>query len=253
MLRMKNTAIVTGAAGGMGLAVAAQLARDGMRVYAIDVQPDLLEEECKRLSGEGLDVRPIVIDISSEEAVTSLPQKLGEDFAQLRVLVNNAAISPKRQNRRVPVTELSFADWQKVIDVNLSGAFLMCRTCLQPMMKAGFGRIINNSSVGGKTVIGIAAASYNASKAGILGMTRAMALEVAPLGVTVNAICPGRVETPMAAGATKEANAALLARTPVGFFGQPQDVADLVSFLASERSRFITGASIDINGGMAML
>lgn len=249
----ENVAIVTGAGGGMGLGIARQLALDGLKVYGIDVQSELLLSEFDKLTKEGLDVAPLVLDISSEEAVAGLPAALGEDFANVTVLVNNAAISPKRNNKRVPFVELSLTDWQRVLDVNLTGAFLMSRACLPPMLERGYGRIINNSSVGGKTVIGIAAASYNASKAGLLGLTRVLAMEVAPHGVTVNAICPGRIDTPMAAGATQQANDALLARTPVGFFGQPQDVGDLVSFLASSRSRFITGAAIDINGGLAMV
>lgn len=248
-----KVAVVTGAGGGMGLGIARQLALDGLKVYGIDVQGELLLSEFDTLAKEGLDVAPLVLDITSEDAVAGLPDALGADFANVAVLVNNAAISPKRNNRRVPFIELSLDDWQRVIDVNLTGAFLMSRACLPPMLERGFGRIINNSSVGGKTVIGIATASYNASKAGLLGLTRVLAMEVAPHGVTVNAICPGRIETPMAAGATAETNEALLARTPVGFFGQPQDVGDLVSFLASPRSRFITGTAIDINGGLAMV
>ena len=248
-----KVAIVTGAGGGMGLGIARQLALDGMKVYGIDVQRDLLVGEFERLSSEGLEVAPLVLDISSEDEVATLGAKMGEDFGRLAVLVNNAAISPKRNNRRVPFVELSLADWQRVIDVNLTGAFLMTRACLPPMIEQKFGRVINNSSVGGKTVIGIAAASYNATKAGLLGLTRALAMEVAAQGVRVNAICPGRIDTPMAAGAMEEANKSLLARTPVGFFGTPQDVADLVSFIASPRSRFITGAAMDINGGLAMV
>jgi len=249
----KKVAIVTGAGGGMGLGIARQLALDGLKVYGIDIQPDLLYSEFEKLKGEGLDVAPLVLDISSEKSVATLPRELGSDFDKLAVLVNNAALSPKRNNKRVPFVELSLDDWQQVINVNLTGAFLMSRACLPPMLASNFGRIINNSSVGGKTVIGIAVASYNASKAGMLGLTRALAMEVATQGVTVNAICPGRIDTPMAAGATEEANKALLARTPVGFFGQPQDVGELVSFLASTKSRFITGAAIDINGGVAMV
>lgn len=248
-----RVAVVTGACGGMGLGIARQLALDGFKVYGLDVQDEPLRAAFARLLAEGLDVTPLALDIADEAAVTGLPDRLGPDFERVAVLVNNAAISPKRNNRRVPFVELPLADWELVLRVNLTGAFLMARTLLPPMMRAGYGRIVNNSSVGGKTVIGIAAASYNASKAGLLGMTRALAMETAAQGITVNAICPGRIDTPMAAGATAEANAALLARTPVGFFGTPQDIADLVSFLASERSRFITGAAIDINGGLAML
>jgi 3-oxoacyl-[acyl-carrier protein] reductase len=249
----KRVAVVTGAGGGMGLGIARQLAADGLRVYGLDVQDKLLGDSFGTLSAEGLDVHPLTLDIADENSVASLPDRLGEDFSRLGVLVNNAAISPKRGRKRAPFTELSLEDWDAVIRVNLTGAFLMSRVCLPPMLAAGWGRVINNSSVGGKTVIGIAVASYNTSKAGLLGLTRALAREVASAGVTVNAICPGRIDTPMMAGAAPETNADLLARTPIGRFGTPEDIGHLVAFLASEKSGFITGASMDINGGMVML
>lgn len=237
----------------MGLAIAAQLARDGLRVYGLDVQKEVLSDAFSGLKAEGLDVVPLVLDISDTEAVSAFPQQLGEDYGRLRVLVNNAAISPKKNGKRASFMELSFGDWSTVLGVNLTGAFLMSQVCLPPMLEAGYGRIINNSSIGGKTVTGYSVATYSASKTGLLGLTRALAMEFAPAGVTVNAICPGRIETPMTDGAVPATNSDLLKRTPVGRFGTPQEIADLVSFLASNKSSFITGASIDINGGLAML
>jgi 3-oxoacyl-[acyl-carrier protein] reductase len=246
-------AIVTGACRGMGLAIAAQLARDGHRVYGIDVLEEPLAAAFAGLRAEGLDVVGLPLDLRSEQAVAALPQRLGADYERIAVLVNNAAVSPKRNGRKTAFVDLSLDDWNAVMGVNLTGAFLMSRICLPPMIRQKFGRIINNSSVGGKTVIGVAAASYNASKAGLLGLTRALANEVAAQGVTVNAICPGRIETAMTSGAAPETNAALLQRTPVGRFGTTQEIADLVSFIASRRASFITGAAMDINGGLAMV
>jgi 3-oxoacyl-[acyl-carrier protein] reductase len=252
MTGSSKAAVVTGAARGMGLAIARQLAREGHEVHGIDVLPEI-EEAFAALAAEGLAVRAHRLDISREEEVLGLPDRMGAAHGRLAVLVNNAAVSPKRNGRRLGFTDLTLDDWRQVMEVNLTGAFLVTRSCLPPMLRNGWGRVVNNSSVGGKTVIGVAAATYNASKAGLLGLTRALALEVAPRGVTVNAICPGRIETAMAAGAVAETNAELLRRTPVGRFGTPQEVADLVAFLASERAGFITGAAIDINGGLAML
>ncbi len=249
----EEVAVVTGAGRGMGLAIAAQLARDGLRVYALDVLRDELYNACAGLNAQGLDVRPLPLDLSDPQAIAALPQRLEADYDRLRVLVNNAAVSPKRGGRKIAFVDLTLQDWNQVMAVNLTGAFLMCQVCLPPMLKAGFGRIINNSSVGGKTVIGVAVATYNASKAGLLGLTRALAMEVSPQGVTVNAICPGRIETAMTSEATPETNAALLKRTPVGRFGTPQEIADLVSFLASRKAGFINGAAVDINGGLAMV
>ncbi len=253
MAEDKSVAVVTGACRGMGLAIARQLAHDGMRVWGVDVLEGALHDSFVGLREEGLDVRPLVLDISDEAAVGRLPECLGGDYDRLRALVNNAAVSPKRGGRKLPFTELSLADWNAVLSVNLTGAFLMSRVCLPPMMRARHGRIINNSSVGGKTVIGVAVATYNASKAGLLGLTRALAMEMGPHGITVNAICPGRIETDMTREAVPETNAALLERTPVGRFGTPQEIADLVAFLVSAKSSFITGAAFDINGGLAMV
>lgn len=246
-------AIVTGACRGMGLAIAAQLARDGFRVYGIDVLQAPLDAAFAELKAAGLDVVPMPLDLRDEAAVNALPQRLGTDYDRIEVLVNNAAVSPKRNGRKTAFVDLSLEDWNAVMGVNLTGTFLMSRICLPPMIARKFGRIINNSSVGGKTVIGVAVASYNASKAGMLGLTRALAMEVAPLGVTVNAICPGRIETAMTTEAVPETNAALLKRTPVGRFGTTQEIADLASFLASRRASFITGAAMDINGGLVMV
>lgn len=247
-------AIVTGACRGMGLAIAAQLARDGHRVYGIDVLEQPLAAAFAELRAEGLDAVALPLDLRDEAKVDKLPERMGTDYERLAVLVNNAAVSPKRNGRMTPLTDLRLEDWNGVMAVNLAGPFLMSRVCLPPMIRRKFGRIVNNSSVGGKTVFqGVADASYSASKAGLLGLTRALAMEVAPYGITVNAICPGRIETAMSGEAVPETNAALLQRTPVGRFGTPQEIADLVSFLASSRASFITGAAVDINGGLMMV
>ncbi len=248
-----EVAVVTGACRGMGLAIAAQLAREGRRVYGVDVREDELRSAFAALADEGLDLRPLPLDLRDPAAIAALPARLGDDHARLRVLVNNAAVSPKRDGRRIGFLELTLEEWSLVMSVNLTAAFLMSQVCLPPMLDAGFGRIVNNASVGGKTVIGVAVATYNTSKAGLLGLTRVLALEVAARGVTVNAICPGRVDTAMAGEALASTNEALLQRTPVGRFGTPQEIADLVAFLASARAGFITGASLDINGGLAMI
>ena len=248
-----EVAVVTGACRGMGLAIAAQLAREGRRVYGVDVLEDDLRQAFAGLAAEGLDLRPLPLDLRDPAAIAALPQRLGNDYARLRVLVNNAAVSPKRDGRKIGFLDLTLDDWNLVMSVNLTGAFLMSQACLPPMLEAGFGRIVNNSSVGGKTVIGIAVATYNASKAGLIGLTRVLAMEMASRGVTVNAICPGRIDTAMSSEANPATNAALLQRTPVGRFGTTQEIADLVSFLASTKSGFITGAALDINGGLAMV
>lgn len=252
-MNQPEVAVVTGACRGMGLAIAAQLARDGCRVYGIDVLGEELRASFAPLVDEGLDLCALPLDLRDTAAIAALPDRLGQDYPHLRVLVNNAAISPKRDGLKVGFLELTLDDWNLVMSVNLTGAFLMSQICLPPMLEAGYGRIVNNSSVGGKTVTGGAVATYNTSKAGLLGLTRVLAFEVAARGVTVNAICPGRIDTPMAREAVASTNASLLQRTPVGRFGTSQEIADLVAFLASRKAGFITGAAFDINGGLAMV
>jgi 3-oxoacyl-[acyl-carrier protein] reductase len=195
----------------------------------------------------------VPLDLCDEQAIRALPERLGSDFERVCVLVNNAGISPKVDGKAPGVLAIKLEGWNAVLQVNLTAPLLMSQVCLPPMLRRGWGRIVNISSVGGKTTTGLAAASYTASKSGLLGLTRSVAMEVSARGVTVNAVCPGRIETPMAGQAVPQINAEALKRTPVGRFGTPQEVADLVSFLASERSGFITGAALDINGGMLMV
>ena len=252
MVMHSKIAVVTGAARGMGLAIAAQLARDGLEVYGLDVLKEELLQACTGLERQNLRFHPLPLDLADELAIRSLPVRLGADFADVCVLVNNAGISPKIDGKAPGVLGITLESWNTVMRINLTAALLIMQTCLPPMLRRGWGRIVNISSVGGKTTTGLAAASYTASKSGLLGLTRSVALEVSAQGITVNAVCPGRIETPMTGQAVPETNAEQLKRIPVGRFGTPQEVADLVSFLASERSGYITGAALDINGGLLM-
>lgn len=249
-----RVAIVSGGARGIGLAVCRRLAKDGFRVYGLDIEDRALLSAMSTLRDEGLDAHAMPVDIGDEAAIQGLPARLGADFDRAAVLVNNAGISPKGPDgRKIPVVDLPLATWNDVLRINLTGAFLLSRLFLRPMLAQGWGRIINNSSLGGRTASSdVVSAAYNASKAGMIGLTRALAREVSARGVTVNVVCPGRIETPMARTTTSEVNADYLKRTLVGRFGTPEEVADLIAYLASDGSGFMTGATLDINGGVWM-
>jgi 3-oxoacyl-[acyl-carrier protein] reductase len=245
----EGLALVTGAARGIGLAIARRLAQDGHRVVLLDVLADATEASAAGLRSEGLDALGLPLDASDEAAVLALPQSLGGDFQRVRVLVNNAGISPKHDGKKAPVAETSLEEWNRVLAVNLTGTFLMSRLCIGPMKANRWGRIVNMASQAARTRAEIAGSHYAASKTGMVGFSRVLAGEVAADGITVNCIAPGRIETPMSAGVGASVNEAFVSRIPTGRAGTPEEVAQLVSFLASDQAAYITGATIDINGG----
>jgi 3-oxoacyl-[acyl-carrier protein] reductase len=248
-----RTAVVTGAARGMGLAIARRLAQQGHHVALLDVLTQEVEAAAEALRGEGLQASAIPMDLAKEEELATLPQRLGPLFDSVTVLVNNAAISPKRNGRRVPAAEIDLAQWDAVLRVNLTVPFRMIQLCLPPMRARRWGRVVNIASRAGRSPGGVAAADYVTTKSGLLGLTRAFAKEVAGDGVTVNAIAPGRIETPMTHTSPPEVLAGVLTTIPVGRFGRPEEIAALAAFLAGDEAGFITGATFDINGGVLMI
>ena len=172
-----------------------------------------------------------------------------EHFGAVHVLVNNAGVL-----RPTKVIDIDEAEWDFVVDVNLKGTFLCSQAVLSPMKRAGWGRIVNLSSTAGKNISTVGGAHYTAAKAGILGFTRHLAKEVAGDGITVNAVCPGLIDTEMVRATIDDERAAAYAKSfPIQRLGQPEEVAELVAFLASDRAAYITGASMDINGGDLMI
>ncbi|WP_421995099.1 SDR family oxidoreductase [Roseococcus sp.] len=249
----KRTAIVTGAARGMGLAIARRLGQGGHHVVLIDVLADEVAAAAEALRSEGIDATGLPLDLGDEAQRAALPQRLGARFESVAVLVNNAAISPKRDGRRIPAGEIPLDEWERVVQINLTAPFRLIQLCLPPMRARRWGRIVNIASRAGRSPGGVAGAHYVTTKTGILGMTRAFGKEIASDGVTVNAIAPGRIETPMSAGSPPEVLAGVLKTIPVGRFGTPEEVAALTSFLAGDEAGFITGATFDINGGVLMI
>ncbi|MYN13929.1 glucose 1-dehydrogenase [Pusillimonas sp. TS35] len=247
-----RTAFVTGAARGIGFSVAERLYAEGNNLVLLDVDLEHAQQAASRLDKSGTRVLAIAADVSSQEQVDNAVRQSLDRFGRIDILVNNAGISPKRDGKSATVASVSVDEWRRVIDVNLTGVFLCAQACLPSMKSSRWGRIVNMSSQAGRTVSTIAGAHYAASKAGIIAFSRTLAAEVGVFGITVNCVAPGRIMTPMAAEAGEEANAQYLKRIPVNRLGLPQDIAETVTFLASDGAGFITGATIDVNGGSFM-
>ncbi|HEV3459941.1 MAG TPA: SDR family NAD(P)-dependent oxidoreductase [Thermoanaerobaculia bacterium] len=251
-----RVALVTGAARGLGYAAAMRLLAGGARVV-LNVrraeQVATLEEKLGKLTqgAEGRQPRAMVLagDVAGAPAVRAIVAEALDRFGRLDVLVNNAAAAYSTRFEQIDEEE-----WRRAIDVNLTAAFLCIQAALPPMKANGYGRVVNLSSTAGKSVSTLGGAHYTASKAGLLGLTRAAAKELGPYGVTVNAVCPGLIDTELTREhATPEQLAAYASSFPVRRLGTAEEVADLIAFLASEQAGYITGASIDINGGDLMI
>lgn len=248
-----RVAIVTGAAMGIGHAIAEALGRAGHEVVLLDIQRGALDEAVARLRAAGIRASGIEIDLSQDAQIGQLPQRLGEAWARVAILVNNAGISPKRNGKRVETIDMSLDEWDLVMKVNITAPFRLSQLVLPGMVRQRWGRIVNISSKGGRSPGGVAAIHYVTTKSGMLGFTRSLARDFAAHGITVNALAPGRIETPMTSGSAPEVQARMVASIPVGRMGKPEEVGALVTFLASEAAGFITGATIDINGGAVMM
>ena len=240
-----KVALVTGASRGIGRAVALELARAGAEVavnYAASEGP--AQEVVREIEALGRRALAVKFDVADPEAVARGVKEVEEAFGRIDILVNNAGIT-----RDGLCMRLKEEDWERVLSVNLKGAFLVTRAALPGMLKRRWGRIINISSVvafsgnPGQT-------NYAASKAGLVGFSRSLALEVASRGITVNVVAPGFIETDMTAALPEKAREALLSRVPLGRPGTPEEVAYAVVFLASEKAAYITGTVLHVNGGL---
>jgi len=244
-----RVAIVTGGGRGIGKAICAKLIEAGAKVVIADVDEDSALQTTKELAGPSGDVIGSFVDVGQEESVSGLMKKVVETFGKIDILVNNAGIM-----YRTRLTDISLAEWEQTFKINLTGVFLCTKAVLPVMKESGSGRIVNISSSAGRSVSTLGGAHYTASKAGLLGLTRAAAKEVAPLGITVNAICPGLIETKMALETTTpEEIKKFLDSFPIPRLGSPEEIGHLVVFLCSDEAAYITGASLDINGGDLMM
>ena len=233
-----RTALVTGASRGIGLACAKALAAGGARVILASRDLTKLEEAASHIPGSSW----IQLDLSSPESIKDAFAKAGH----VDILVNNAALTKDGLALRMKKD-----DWDSVLNVNLTGAFLAIQQVLQPMMKQRWGRIINIASIVGQTG-NPGQSNYVASKAGLIGLTKSLAQEIASRNITVNAIAPGFIETDMTSVLSDELKNNMLAHIPLKRFGQPSEIAAAVKFLASENAGYITGTVLNVNGGMYM-
>jgi len=241
-----RVAIITGAWRGLGRAAASRLHERGASV-AVNVRDSERAETLAKEIGERAFAVPG--DIAVEAVADGIAQRTLERFGRIDILVNNAALP---LSTRFP--DLSVAEWRKAIDVNLTAPFLMTKAVLSAMRAQNYGRIINISSSGGRMVSTLGGAHYTASKAGLLGLTRAAAKELGKFGITVNAICPGMIDTELTREhASDDLLERLASSYPVRRLGTALEVADLICFAASESAGYITGASLDINGGDLMM
>ncbi|MEI7784895.1 MAG: 3-oxoacyl-ACP reductase FabG [Betaproteobacteria bacterium] len=241
----KQVALVTGASRGIGAAIARQLAQDGFIVIGTATTEAGAAKISQALAGFA-GSRGAVLDVNDAQAGAALIDAIVKDHGGLQVLVNNAGIT-----RDTLAMRMKDEDWDAVLDTNLKAVFRMSRAVMRPMMKQRHGRIISITSVVGASG-NPGQANYAAAKAGLAGMTRALARELGSRGITVNCVAPGFIETDMTASLTEEQQKALLGQIPLGHLGKPDDIADAVAYLASARAAYVTGQEIHVNGGMYM-
>lgn len=247
MMKNGRVAVVTGGASGIGEAVVRALCRDS---FAVAINYNSSEAEALALASElslkGSNVITVKADVSSSEQVNAMMKTVNEKLGTPQVLVNNSGIA-----QQLLFTDITDEDWSRMIGINLTGTFNTCRAVLPFMIHEKKGRIINISSMWGQ-VGASCEVHYSASKAGVIGLTKALAQEVAPSGITVNCVAPGAVETKMMASFSQEDINFLCEEIPLGRLGKPQEIADIVAFLASDSAGYITGQVISVNGGMVI-
>ncbi|HCR17551.1 MAG TPA: hypothetical protein DIU35_08710 [Candidatus Latescibacteria bacterium] len=240
-----RTAVITGAGRGMGQSIACALAELGVQVVVNDLDEEAAQGTVQQIRASRHRAAAFQTDVTDALGVQAMVDWTADTFGGVHILVNNAGVLYPTS-----VAKTDEEEWDRVIAVNLKGTFLCSKAVLSHMQDAGWGRIINISSTAGKSVSTVGGAHYTASKAGVLGFTRHLAREVASDGITVNAVCPGLIDTEMVRTAIdKERTRAYAESFPIQRLGKPEEVAELVAFLASEQAGYITGASLDINGG----
>ena len=241
-----RVAIVTGASRGIGRAVAASLAEDGASVVVSGRDTARLETAAKELEALGVPVLTVPGDVSRREDVEKLVGEARERFGRIDILVNNAGIT-----RDTLLVRMRDEDWDEVLDVNLRGAFLMTRAAAKVMMRQKSGRIVNITSAAG-AMGNPGQANYSAAKAGLIGLTKSTARELAHWRILVNAVAPGLIETDMTTAIPETARRALLSQVPLGRIGAAREVAEVVGFLAGDGAAYITGQVFHVNGGLYM-
>ena len=242
---LDKVAIITGASKGLGKAMALALAEAGAKLALVSRNLEQLKETAAAVREFGTDAEVFTADVTDEQQVRRVETSVLERFGKPQILINNAGINIRKQ-----VTEFTLDEWRQVMDTNLTGAFLMSRSFIPQMKGQGYGRIINLTSIMSHVALP-GRAAYAASKTALLGFTRALALELAPEGITVNGISPGPIATEMNVPIQQdpEANRQFIAKIPLGRWGKPEEIGSLAVYLCSEEAGFITGTDFLIDGG----
>jgi 3-oxoacyl-[acyl-carrier protein] reductase len=244
--------LVTGAGRGIGRSIAECFAAQGAAVGVLDFDSANTSETASALLARGFLSHGVQADVANIDEVRNACEQVERAFGPVDVLINNAGISPKHNGMRAEAAEMDIEEWKRVIDVNLTGCFNTVRVLAGGMKIRKSGSIINMSSVAGRAYCPLVGIHYSTTKAALIGFTRHLAGELGPFGITVNAIAPGRIDTPMVRTVSAAANKAVIEQTPLGRLGSPEDVAKLALYLTSEEANFITGQVCDVAGGWLM-
>lgn len=245
--------LVTGAGSGIGAAIAAQYAAEGATLALVDIDGAALQQQSDQLRVAGARVAMAVGDVSDFVACASMHQQLVDALGvPVDTLINNAGISPKSNGKPANFWEMAPDEWLRVVGVNLNGAFNWARLVTPAMVAAKSGRIVNMSSVAAKFYVAFTAAHYGTTKAALIGFTRDLAGELGPHGITVNAIAPGRIDTPLMRTSSAATNEAVIKETALRRLGLPSEVAEMACFLTAPESSFVTGQVVDVAGGWLM-
>lgn len=247
-LGIKNkVAVVTGSGRGLGRSIAEKLAEEGVYIAITDINSELAEKTAGEIAEKyGVKTKAYKHDVSSDASTQEVMSSIINDFNAIDILINNAGIT-----RDMLLMSMKLDDWSLVLNINLTGAFLCTKYASKQMLRQKSGAIVNIASVVG-LMGNVGQANYSASKAGLIGMTKTTAKELARVGITANAVAPGYIESDMTAQLSEKANKSMLERIPVQYYGKPDDVANAVLFLVSDKARYITGQVLNIDGGMIM-
>ena len=246
MILKDKVAIVTGGAQGIGKNIVQRLAKEGANIAVCDLNYDLALETAKEIQDLGVRAEAFSVDVSNSKQVDEIVHKIIDTFSTIDILVNNAGIT-----RDSLMLRMDEKDWDLVLNINLKGTFNFSKSVIRPLMKKRSGCIVNVASIIG--LIGNAGqANYAASKAGVIALTKSVAKEVASRGIRVNAVAPGFIQTAMTDKLSEEVKQSMIKQIPLGIFGLPEDVANVVLFLAGPNSSYMTGQVITVSGGMVM-
>ena len=243
----ERVAVVTGAARGLGQAIALRLIEEGASLICADIDFQSVQQVVSQATAQVVKALPIQVDVSKSDEVKAMIQEALNTFGKVDILINNAAIWETAK-----VEEMKEEQWNRLMEVNLKGIFLCCREVIPYMKTKNFGRIVNIASIAGRTGGNVPAAHYAASKGGVIAFTKALARELSPFGITVNCVAPGVCETPLTQSWPREVKENIRQRVPLGRLGNGEDIAGAVTFLVSQDANYITGETIEVNGGLLM-